>query len=163
MQQVRRAPSPTGARRLIGQRARCRRELLTRLGISAETDERHRARSHERLLRDAMRFPDRPVRFEAAFAAAIDRIQPMLLNWMRGFVSRMPPKAYRWVAEMEEIASTFAAAGQPDGFHRAAAEVFAETGRPDSGWCALGSVKSQIGCSVRMPDLDCTCRQSQRM
>jgi putative dehydrogenase len=31
--------------------------------------------------------------------------QPMLLNWMRGFVSRMPPKAYRWVAEMEEIAA----------------------------------------------------------
>jgi putative dehydrogenase len=30
--------------------------------------------------------------------------QPMLLNWMRGFVVRMPPKAYRWVAEMEEIA-----------------------------------------------------------
>jgi L-threonate 2-dehydrogenase len=30
--------------------------------------------------------------------------QPMLLNWMRSFVSRMPPKAYRWVAEMEEIA-----------------------------------------------------------
>ena len=28
----------------------------------------------------------------------------MLLNWMRGFVSRMPPKAYRWIAEMEEIA-----------------------------------------------------------
>jgi hypothetical protein len=28
----------------------------------------------------------------------------MLLNWMHGFVSRMPPKAYRWVAEMEEIA-----------------------------------------------------------
>ena len=23
---------------------------------------------------------------------------------MRGFVTRMPPKAYRWVAEMEEIA-----------------------------------------------------------
>jgi hypothetical protein len=34
------------------------------------------------------------------------------------------PKAWRWVAEMEEIASTFAAAGQPDGFHRAAAAVF---------------------------------------
>jgi putative dehydrogenase len=30
--------------------------------------------------------------------------QPMMLNWLRGFVSRMPPKAYRWVAEMEEIA-----------------------------------------------------------
>jgi hypothetical protein len=25
---------------------------------------------------------------------------------------------------MEEIAATFAAAGQPDGFHRAAAEVY---------------------------------------
>jgi 3-hydroxyisobutyrate dehydrogenase-like beta-hydroxyacid dehydrogenase len=33
-------------------------------------------------------------------------------------------KGWRWVTEMEEIASTFAAAGLPDGFHRAAAEVF---------------------------------------
>lgn len=33
-------------------------------------------------------------------------------------------KGWRWVGEMEEIASTFAAVGLPDGFHRAAAEVF---------------------------------------
>ncbi len=33
-------------------------------------------------------------------------------------------KAWRFVGEMEEIASTFAAAGLPDGFHRAAAEVY---------------------------------------
>jgi 3-hydroxyisobutyrate dehydrogenase-like beta-hydroxyacid dehydrogenase len=33
-------------------------------------------------------------------------------------------KGWRWVGEMEEIASTFAAAGLPDGFHQAAAEVF---------------------------------------
>jgi 3-hydroxyisobutyrate dehydrogenase-like beta-hydroxyacid dehydrogenase len=33
-------------------------------------------------------------------------------------------KGWRWVGEMEEIAATFAAAGQPDGFHRAAAEIF---------------------------------------
>jgi 3-hydroxyisobutyrate dehydrogenase-like beta-hydroxyacid dehydrogenase len=33
-------------------------------------------------------------------------------------------KGWRWVAEMEEIAATFAAAGQPAGFHAAAAEVF---------------------------------------
>ena len=32
-------------------------------------------------------------------------------------------KGWRWVGEMEEIAATFAAAGQPDGFHRAAAEI----------------------------------------
>jgi 3-hydroxyisobutyrate dehydrogenase-like beta-hydroxyacid dehydrogenase len=33
-------------------------------------------------------------------------------------------KGWRWIAEMEEIATTFAAAGQPDGFHCAAADVF---------------------------------------
>jgi 3-hydroxyisobutyrate dehydrogenase-like beta-hydroxyacid dehydrogenase len=36
-------------------------------------------------------------------------------------------KGWRWVGEMEEIAATFAAAGQPDGFHRAAAEVYRRT------------------------------------
>jgi 3-hydroxyisobutyrate dehydrogenase-like beta-hydroxyacid dehydrogenase len=33
-------------------------------------------------------------------------------------------KGWRWVGEMEEIAATFAAVGQPDGFHRAAAEIY---------------------------------------
>ena len=33
-------------------------------------------------------------------------------------------KGWRWVVEMEEIAATFAAAGEPDGFHLAAAEIF---------------------------------------
>ena len=33
-------------------------------------------------------------------------------------------KGWRWVGEMEEIAATFADAGLPDGFHRAAAEVY---------------------------------------
>jgi 3-hydroxyisobutyrate dehydrogenase-like beta-hydroxyacid dehydrogenase len=33
-------------------------------------------------------------------------------------------KGWRWIGEMEEIAETFAAAGEPDGFHRAAAEVY---------------------------------------
>jgi 3-hydroxyisobutyrate dehydrogenase-like beta-hydroxyacid dehydrogenase len=41
-------------------------------------------------------------------------------------------KGWRFVAEMEEIADTFAAAGLPDGFHRAAAEVFREFRRPGS-------------------------------
>jgi 3-hydroxyisobutyrate dehydrogenase-like beta-hydroxyacid dehydrogenase len=41
-------------------------------------------------------------------------------------------KGWRWVGEMEEIADTFAAAGLPDGFHRAAAEVFREFDRPGS-------------------------------
>jgi 3-hydroxyisobutyrate dehydrogenase-like beta-hydroxyacid dehydrogenase len=33
-------------------------------------------------------------------------------------------KGWRWVAEMEEIAATMAAAGLPDGFHQAAAETY---------------------------------------
>jgi 3-hydroxyisobutyrate dehydrogenase-like beta-hydroxyacid dehydrogenase len=33
-------------------------------------------------------------------------------------------KGWRWIGEMEEIADTFAAAGEPDGFHRAAARVY---------------------------------------
>jgi 3-hydroxyisobutyrate dehydrogenase-like beta-hydroxyacid dehydrogenase len=33
-------------------------------------------------------------------------------------------KGWRWIGEMEEIADTFAAAGQPQGFHRAAAQVY---------------------------------------
>ncbi len=33
-------------------------------------------------------------------------------------------KGWRWVGEMQEIADTFDAAGLPDGFHRAAAEIY---------------------------------------
>jgi 3-hydroxyisobutyrate dehydrogenase-like beta-hydroxyacid dehydrogenase len=33
-------------------------------------------------------------------------------------------KGWRWAAEMTEIADTFCAAGLPDGFHRAAAEIY---------------------------------------
>jgi 3-hydroxyisobutyrate dehydrogenase-like beta-hydroxyacid dehydrogenase len=33
-------------------------------------------------------------------------------------------KAWRWIAEMEEIAGTLDAAGLPDGFHQAAADVY---------------------------------------
>ena len=36
-------------------------------------------------------------------------------------------KGWRWVGEMEEIAATFAAAGLPEGFHLAAADVFRRT------------------------------------
>lgn len=37
---------------------------------------------------------------------------------------RVPDKAWRFVGEMEEIAATFHAAGVPDGFHTAAADVY---------------------------------------
>ena len=41
-------------------------------------------------------------------------------------------KGWRFIGEMEEIAATFAAAGEPDGFHLAAAEVFRRRGVTDS-------------------------------
>lgn len=39
-------------------------------------------------------------------------------------VSTSARKAWRWVAEMDEIAASFSAAALPDGFHRAAAEIY---------------------------------------
>ena len=50
--------------------------------------------------------------------------QPTLEQRSRGSAQAATAKGWRWVAEMEEIAASMAAAGLPDGFHQAAAEVF---------------------------------------
>jgi hypothetical protein len=39
-------------------------------------------------------------------------------------VLRAAPKAWRWSAEMHEIAATLEAAGMPPEFHQAAAEIY---------------------------------------
>jgi hypothetical protein len=49
---------------------------------------------------------------------------PELRDRLAGAERSAAAKGWRWIGEMEEIADTFAAAGQPDGFHRAAAEVY---------------------------------------
>jgi hypothetical protein len=49
---------------------------------------------------------------------------PQLPGQVEAAAASATAKGWRWVAEMEEIAATFAAAGNPDGFHRAAAEIF---------------------------------------
>jgi hypothetical protein len=41
-------------------------------------------------------------------------------------------KGWRWVGEMNEIAETLAAAGLPEGFHEAAAEMFARIPRGEA-------------------------------
>jgi len=41
-------------------------------------------------------------------------------------------KGWRWVGEMDQIAATFRAVGLPDGFHRAAAEIFAAPDRDEA-------------------------------
>ena len=60
-----------------------------------------------------------------ALSAEWERSQPDLPDRVAATARGSAPKAWRWVGEMEEIASTFADAGLPDGFHRAAADVFA--------------------------------------
>jgi len=50
--------------------------------------------------------------------------QPQLFDRLASAERSASAKGWRWVGEMEEIADTFAADGLPDGFHRAAAEVF---------------------------------------
>lgn len=56
--------------------------------------------------------------------AEYNHSQQGALSAMRGRVPFLPADAGRWVGEMEEIADTFKGAGTPDGFHRAAADVF---------------------------------------
>ncbi len=50
--------------------------------------------------------------------------QPALADRLAGAARSAQSKGWRWVAEMEEIAATMAAADLPDGFHRAAADIF---------------------------------------
>ena len=62
--------------------------------------------------------------------------EPLLAEWSESVPELLPrlmqaersaaTKGWRWIGEMEEIADTFAAAGQPEGFHRAAAQVYRE-------------------------------------
>ena len=74
-----------------------------------------------------------------ALARAED-VEPVLLDEWAQSLPALPrqcrqaarsasTKGWRWIAEMEEIAATFAAAGQPAGFHRAAADVFRRSGK----------------------------------
>jgi 3-hydroxyisobutyrate dehydrogenase-like beta-hydroxyacid dehydrogenase len=61
---------------------------------------------------------------EEALLAEWRTSQPQLLKRAEDAAAGSAPKAWRFVGEMEEIAATFAAAGLPDGFHLAAAEVW---------------------------------------
>jgi putative dehydrogenase len=58
----------------------------------------------------------------AALHKELELSQPQLLAWLTRQVPRMPPKAYRWVAEMEEIGH-FLGDGTPSG------DMFADIAR----------------------------------
>jgi 3-hydroxyisobutyrate dehydrogenase-like beta-hydroxyacid dehydrogenase len=61
---------------------------------------------------------------EEALLAEWRTSQPQLLKRAEDAATGSAPKAWRFVGEMNEIAATFAAAGLPDGFHVAAAEIW---------------------------------------
>jgi 3-hydroxyisobutyrate dehydrogenase-like beta-hydroxyacid dehydrogenase len=67
---------------------------------------------------------------DAALVAEWARSQPDATARSERAVSANIKKAWRFVGEMEEIASTFEAAGLPGGFHEAAGEVY----RRLAGW-----------------------------
>jgi len=49
---------------------------------------------------------------------------PDVLGWLQRAVPTMPPKAYRWVGEMEEIAATFASLGMTPNIFQGAAALY---------------------------------------
>ena len=68
---------------------------------------------------------------EAALLADWDESIPHLREMSLQAARSAAAKGWRWDAEMEEIAAEFAAAGLPDGFHLAAAELFRRSPRLD--------------------------------
>jgi 3-hydroxyisobutyrate dehydrogenase-like beta-hydroxyacid dehydrogenase len=62
---------------------------------------------------------------EAPLLAELEASQPQLLGWINRQVPSMPPKAYRWVGEMLEIAATFGELGLTSRILEGAADMFA--------------------------------------
>ena len=57
--------------------------------------------------------------------------QPNLAAQSERSATAAAAKGWRWIGEMEEIAASMSAAGLPDGFHEAAAELFDRASRAD--------------------------------
>lgn len=70
--------------------------------------------------------------------------QPGLDAQSAGAARSAAAKGWRWVAEMEEIAATMSAAGLPDGFHQAAAEIFRRSPRGAAGDDVLDQVLGEL-------------------
>jgi 3-hydroxyisobutyrate dehydrogenase-like beta-hydroxyacid dehydrogenase len=70
--------------------------------------------------------------------------QPGLDARSAGAARSAAAKGWRWVAEMEEIGATMSAAGLPDGFHQAAAEIFRRSPRGAAGDDVLDQVLGEL-------------------
>jgi 3-hydroxyisobutyrate dehydrogenase-like beta-hydroxyacid dehydrogenase len=81
---------------------------------------------------------------EEALLAEWALSQPGLDARSAGAARSAAAKGWRWVAEMEEIAGTMSAAGLPDGFHQAAAEIFRRSPRGAAGDDVLDQVLGEL-------------------
>ncbi|HEY8291001.1 MAG TPA: DUF1932 domain-containing protein [Thermomicrobiales bacterium] len=61
---------------------------------------------------------------EETLRAEQEQSTPDVLGWLQRAVPTMPPKAYRWVGEMEEIAATFAGLGMTPQIFEGAADLY---------------------------------------
>jgi len=61
---------------------------------------------------------------DAALEAQFKASRSDVYNWVVGALPVMPPKAYRWVPEMLEIARTFEAAGMTPRIFEGAADMY---------------------------------------
>lgn len=70
--------------------------------------------------------------------------QPGLAERSEAMAAGSAAKAWRFVGEMHEIAGTFEAAGLPDGFHRAAAEIYQRMASLEGREARLAEVMAKI-------------------
>ena len=66
----------------------------------------------------------RAMSLDAPLRAELESSQGVLLRWIERSLPGMPPKADRWVGEMEEIAATFGALGLTPLMHQGAADIY---------------------------------------
>ena len=93
----------------------------------------------------AIRALARAENIEETLLAEWELSQPTLATRSHSAAHSAAAKGWRWVAEMEEIAATMAAAGLPPGFHQAAATIYTRVPHPtDSAPTSEPSLKTVI-------------------
>lgn len=92
---------------------------------------------------------------DRALLAEWERSHPDLEDRAEAAVGRNARKAWRFVGEMEEIAATFAGAGLPDGFARAAADIYQRMARyKDTPPPSVAEVAEMLVKEPTLPDVD---------
>ena len=81
---------------------------------------------------------------EEALLAEWALSQPQLAGQSERAARSGVTKGWRWIGEMEEIAQSMAAAGLPDGFHQAAAEIYRRCPRLPGGTAGDDEVLRQV-------------------